>query len=158
MKINHFVDVWDKDGLQNWPNILVDSGIIVCHLVTLTFTLLRISCSTKVRLMKIDSITQFIIPQQAGILLINLQLATLLTSEILLDIESLADVLNIFSIQMLNENIDYMLMMQNTIIFLWRFCDCDDWKWTWCKQESNNIQNEIRRTTLIYLIAVFFFG
>ena len=66
--------------------------------------------------MKINFITQFIIPQQAGIWPINLQLATLLTSEILLVIESLANVFNIFSIQMLNENIDYMLMMQNTMI------------------------------------------
>ena len=67
--------------------------------------------------MKINFITQFIIPQQAGIWPINLQLATLLTSEILLGIESLANVFNIFSIQMLNENIDCMLMMQNTMIF-----------------------------------------
>ena len=66
--------------------------------------------------MKINFITQFIIPQQAGIWPINLQLTTLLTSEILLGIESLANVFNIFSIQMLNENIDYMLMMQNTMI------------------------------------------
>ena len=66
--------------------------------------------------MKINFITQFIIPQQAGIWPINLQLATLLTSQILLGIESLANVFNIFSIQMLNENIDYMLMMQNTMI------------------------------------------
>ena len=67
--------------------------------------------------MKINFITQFIISQQAGIWPINLQLATLLTSEILLGIESLANVFNIFSIQMLNENIYCMLMMQNTMIF-----------------------------------------
>ena len=67
--------------------------------------------------MKINFITQFIISQQTGIWPINLQLATLLTSEILLGIESLANVFNIFSIQMLNENIDCMLMMQNTMIF-----------------------------------------
>lgn len=62
---------------------------------------------------------------------------------------------------MLNENNDYMMMMQNTMI-LANCNPCEAFVTVMTENEhdenknQNNIQNEIRRITLIYLIAVFF--